>query len=372
MQTCEVTVIRMKYRINNSYADEITGERFKLAKEEDEVVILVDTDNDKKVVPKEDFQSEFELSMRSKFVDFIEHQKARKNKATWGNRQSGLRKLDKWMNKGGLKLSDLSARKLDKWLTWMVNNEVDERTAYEYVTSVRLFYDWHLMDEDESNPARNVKTKWIDKESTKHTKVTLTPDEVSALVESAQTMRGKAMLSLMASTGLRAKECCEAKLEGLNLDERSLVVETVKTDFGERTVYYDRKTRRILKKYINEYRNKYAETNDEYIFLSRNINQHTEHPHVSTDRLRQEFVNAVESCEKIEDKVKFEKMNDGRERCTVTSHILRRSFSQAWVDSGGDIMSLKNHQGWVNLETAKEYLDETVDRDTRDRYGLDL
>jgi hypothetical protein len=35
-------------------------------------------------------------------------------------------------------------------------------------------------------------------------------------------------------------------------------------------------------------------------------------------------------------------------------------------------MSLKNHQGWENLETAKEYLDETVDRDIRDRYGLDL
>lgn len=372
MQICKTSVIGMKYRINNSYRDEVTGERFELAKEKDDEVILVDSDNQKNVVTKEEFQSDFELSMRSEFVDFIEHQKARKEKGTWGNRQSGLRKLDKWMNERGLELPDLSAKELDKWLTWMVNNEVDERTAYEYMTSVRLFYDWHLMDEDEKNPARNVKTKWIEKNKAKHTKITLSPDEISALVESAQTMRGKAMLSLMASTGLRAKECCEAKLENLDLDERALTVDTVKTDFGERTVYFDRKTRRVLKKYIREYREKYAETNDEYLFLSRNINQHTEHPHVSTDRLRQEFIDAVENCEEIQDKVKFEKMNDGRERCTITSHILRRSFSQAWVDSGGDIMSLKNHQGWENLETAKEYLDETVDRDIRDRYGLDL
>ena len=80
----------------------------------------------------------------------------------------------------------------------------------------------------------------------------------------------------------------------------------------------------------------------------------------------------MENCEEIQDKVKYEEMSDGRERCTVSTHILRRSFSEAWVDSGGDIMSLKNHQGWENLETAKEYLDETVDRDTRDGYGLDL
>ncbi len=142
-----------------------------------------------------------------------------------------------------------------------------------------------------------MKTKWIEKDETKHTKITLSPDEISALVESAQTMRGKAMLSLMASTGLRAKECCEAELEKLDLDERALTVDTVKTDFGERTVYFDRKTRRVLKKYSREYREKYAETNDEYLFLSRNINQHTEHPHVSTDRLRQEFIDAVENCE---------------------------------------------------------------------------
>lgn len=135
-------------------------------------------------------------------------------------------------------------------------------------------------------------------------------------------------------------------------------------------MYFDRKTRRILRRYIQKYREKYTETNDEYLFLSRNFNQHKKNARVSTDRLRREFIEAGLNCEQIQDKVDYEEMSDGRERCTVTSYILRRSFSQAWVDSGGDIMSLKNHQGWENLETAKKYLDDTVDRDTRDRYGL--
>lgn len=364
----------MQTETHATYREKKTGRRFTLtyADSDSDEYVLLNGDGTKVEVDKDAFQSEYERSMRREFEDFVEHQKARKAQGTWKNRQAGLRKLDKWMNERNLELSDLSAKKLDKWLTWMVNNEVDERTAYEYVTSIRLFYDWHLMDEDDQNPAREVKTKWIEKQTTKHTKPTLTPDEISALVDSAQTMRGRAMLSLMASTGIRAKECCQARLDTLDLDERSLVVETVKTDFGKRTVYFDRKTRRILRKYIQKYREKYAETNDEYLFLSRNVNQHKENAHVSTDRLREEFVEAVLNCEQIQGKVDYEEMSDGRERCTVTSHILRRSFSQAWVDSGGDIMSLKNHQGWENLETAKEYLNDTVDRDTRDRYGLDL
>ena len=312
--------------------------------------------------------------MRTEFESFVDYLKARKSKSTWLNRQSGLKKLNEWMDEKDYELEDLDAVTLESFLTWMANGDVSNRTAYEYITAVRLFFDWYEKRSDFTvNPARNVDTDWIDKDEPKHSKPNLTVEEMRALIESAPSMRAKAMISLMASTGIRAKECCQAEMDNLDLDERSLMIDTVKTDYGERPVYFDLRTKRILKKYIeNGYREKYASTNDEYIFLSYNKNQHKEHPHVSTDRLRDDFLTAVENCEKIQDKVEKEEMEDGRERSTIGTHILRRSFSQHWIDNGGDLMSLKNHQGWENLETAKQYLSDDVDRETRDRYGLSL
>ena len=312
------------------------------------------------------------------FEDFVAHQQSRKAKSTWMNKQSGIKKLEKFLLERDLDLEDVSARNLRSFLTWMVNNEVSNQTAYEYMTAVRQFYDWYLIEESRDNPARAVDTDWIDKKETEHTKITLNQEEVSALVESAQSFRGKAMLALMASTGIRRLECCQAKIDNLDLDERSLEIMTVKTDFGKRTVYFDRRTRRILKEYITGgYRDKYANNDSEYIFVSADYGQYEGEGHISVDRLTQDFNSAVENCDEIQDKVEYEEMEGKGKRCTVTSHILRRSFSQFWVDSengkpSGDIMSLKNHQGWENLETAKDYLEDTVERETRDQFGLSL
>jgi len=65
-------------------------------------------------------------------------------------------------------------------------------------------------------------------------------------------------------------------------------------------------------------------------------------------------------------------MADGRQRATMSTHILRRSFCQNWINSNGDIMSLRNIVGWKNLETAKEYISDDTSVDKRDRYGITL
>jgi site-specific recombinase XerD len=314
---------------------------------------------------------------------FARNQRSKKAESTYRNIQSGLAKFEQYLKEelDSISLDEVGGRDIDQWVTWMVPDDEEEdwgeelaqTTAYEYLTAVRLFYDWYYLDEPTDNPARKVSTSWMDRDPV-HPKPTLSQEEVRALVDSAETKRAEAMMGLMASTGMRIKEACLIESEQVDLDNRKIDdLTTVKTDYGDRTVYFSRKCRRLLDEYISDgYRMKYASGDSPYLFTSADYGQHGDDNGLSVDRAREDFKSAVANCGDIQDKVVYEETADSKIRCSVTSHILRRSFCQHWVDSGGDLMNLKNQVGWVSLETAKKYLNDDVDPDKVERYGLDL
>lgn len=316
--------------------------------------------------------------MRQVFEEFLESESGY-SKSTLQNRKSGLRKFGQWLDETDRTVDDCGGRELRTWFGWMETKTVEDENGNEkvvewhpdltrsnYLTHIRQFYDWYYLDDDNiENPADKVKTTQLNYE-TKHDKPTLNSQEVRMLIGSAQSKRAEALLSLMASTGCRVGEAVQIRMDQLDLEDRRIDdLPTIKTDVDPRTVWFDRSARTSLKQYINGgYRDQYAGDSD-YVFKS--YGERGEH--MSTDRARVDFLTAVENCNSIQDKVEYETMADGRERCNITTHILRRSFCQAWVDNGGDIMSLKNQVGWKNLETAKQYLDDEVSKDERDRYG---
>ena len=308
------------------------------------------------------------------FNKFIRREKGRFTKDTWMNRQSGIAKFEEYILKNDLEIDECTQRNLDSYLSYLTTPQdeggagLTDLSASLYMTAVRKFYDWYLMDEDAENPARKVSTSHMDLKNVEYDKITLNQDELRALVDSAETQRGKALISLMASTGLRLREACSLKRKQVELEFRKVSeVKTLKRDDDHhRDVFFDRRTRRILKKYINGTRAKYGES--KYFFTSRN----NTNSHMSTDRGRVEFKRAVENCDEVQEYIDFNVMADGRERSTLSSHILRRSFCQIFVDNGGDIMTLKNIAGWDKLETAKSYLDESNDLQTRDKFGVQL
>lgn len=299
---------------------------------------------------------------------FLDDQKVKYTKSTYMNRKSAINKFEDWLRINGHKVKDLSQFDINEFFKWLIREDgasMGEYSAYQYLTSVRKYFKYvPELDKD----VCDINTSWIDY-TPKHTKPTLAQNEIRELVKSAESKRGEALISLMASTGMRLGEAVRVEMGQLYLDERMIKdLETIKTDYGKRTVYFDRSTRRTLREYINKgYRGKYPSDSD-YLFVSEGERS----KHMSTDRGRVEFNRAVRNCDEIKDKVEYEVMCDGRERCTVSTHILRRSFCQNWVDSGGDIMSLKNIVGWEDLETAKDYLDDTVTKQKRDSYGLRL
>lgn len=301
------------------------------------------------------------LEMEERFIDDV---RVKRSDSTLGNRKSALNKFKKWLEMEELELDDVDDFMVNEFFKWMiVEEDLSELSAYNYLISVKSYFDFvPSLDKD----VCDIDTSWINY-APKYDKPSLEEDELSALVGATNSKRGEALLGLMAGTGMRLGEAVDIEMEQVDLDNRCIRdLETIKTDYGERTVYFNRKVRRILREYIKQgYRGKYP-SNGSYLFLSDGERS----KHISTDRGRVEFKRAVADCDVIDDKVKYEEMSDGRVRCSVTSHILRRSFCQNWIDNGGDIMSLKNQVGWVDLETAKAYLSEDVDKEKVDKFGV--
>jgi site-specific recombinase XerD len=314
--------------------------------------------------------------------DFITARESGRAKSTIQNYRSALRKFEDFCLKRDIEVTEIKNREMDTF-KGLLRGDVSDITAAQYLGNISEFYKWLLLDSDKPNPVLELPQD-IDTTDTQHEKPTLDEDQVRDLVDSASDMRGKTLLSLMSTTGLRLQEACNAKLSKLDLENRSLEVMTVKTGFGPRTVYFDRKTRRLLDTYINQgYRLKYNSPDSDYIFIGSNTNQYKvqeqeeaeeigeeiDNANISTDVGRRIFMDALENSS-IE--VEYERYSDGRKRSKHTSHILRRSFCQNWIDSNGDIMSLRNTVGWESVETAKNYIDDKTDLGKRDRYGITL
>jgi len=300
------------------------------------------------------------------FERFLRSQRNLKADSTIGNYQSGLSKYDDFLQQEDLTVEDVGRKDIQLFISDLAG-EVSDQTVSNYLTAVTKYYEWEEME----SPLAEINTgEYLDLKSVKHSKPTLSVEQVKDVVDSAQSKRAHAMLALMASSGMRLKEACSCKLSNLDLDERYIEIETVKNDFGWRRAFFDRKTRRLLNQYINGgHRDEYEGTDSDYIFLSKAYGQYEGNGHLSTDRGRKDFRTAVTNSSVEPD---IEEYDDGRERWTITTHILRRSFCQHWIDEDGDLMSLKNQVGWESLETAKSYIDDEATLDKRDSYGVRL
>jgi len=316
------------------------------------------------------------------FNQFIGKQKRRFAKSTYLTRQSGLVKFEYYILLNGIDIDDVNQRHIDDFLDWLQGEqELTDITASTYITAVRKFYDNYYMATDDKNPCRDLNTDHMDLKNPEFEKIKLNEDELRALIDAAPTKRSKALVALLAGTGLRIQEACKLKYDTdrdwrkkeneLILGKRMVKdVETLKRDGHKRTVYFDRRTRRILKDYINSTRAKYGES--DYLFIARNVNNkedlNKDKP-MSVARGRVDFNSAVENCDDIQHLLEYNETANGAKRANITSHICRRSFCQIFVDNGGDLMSLKNIAGWETLETAKNYLEGDNDLDTRDKFG---
>ncbi|GAG64759.1 unnamed protein product [marine sediment metagenome] len=152
---------------------------------------------------------------------------------------------------------------------------------------------------------------------------TLEPDEEMRLLNSASTLRDRAILTLFIDSGIRSSELAE-------LRRQDIKAETVRVHgkTGEREVPISDETRRLLLSVIAE------DSKDEYVF------------HSHKGLLTRNGVYRIVFGHMRKAGIKGPKLGP---------HRIRHAFGKTYLVSGGDVRSLQEIMGHASITTTQKY-----------------
>ncbi|MEF8799369.1 MAG: tyrosine-type recombinase/integrase, partial [Candidatus Bipolaricaulota bacterium] len=202
---------------------------------------------------------------------------------------------------------------------------------------LKAFFNW-LVDENyiPNSPINGIKEP---KTPDKFPKV-LDDNQVKMLVDTARNWRRTwagyrnfTMIITFLDTGLRLNELLTAKLDDLDLDDRSIKVNG--KGAKDRRVYFGKNNYTCLKHWL-KIRGNAEEVFDDTIFISQN-----------GDKLKERHVER--SISRIQKKA-------GLEAVQVSPHVLRHTAATLAIQNGLDAFSLKRQFGWEQMRTALKYV----------------
>lgn len=159
----------------------------------------------------------------------------------------------------------------------------------------------------------------------------LTEAEVSRMLWGTKNIREKAMLSLLAYSGIRNRSFCNLKVRDIDLGENTLIVRKAKGN-KEYITNISSDCVKILLKYLEEHPRK----NDDYLFTSiKKNNQYT------TSDLRK-LVQTIAS------RIGINKQ--------VYPHLLRHSLASNMLNRGANIVLIKEQLGHDWIQSTETYL----------------
>lgn len=202
-------------------------------------------------------------------------------------------------------------------------------TTGKKLSVIKSFFAW-LVDEEIilRNPAARIKQM----KQPKRLPIALTSVELEMLRESCETLRERAMMEVMYSTGCRLSEIGNMKRADINWNDGSLSV--VGKGNKERIVYLNPKANYHLKKYVNEC--EYADNHCEHLF--------------STERRPYRQIQNKSIQDVIE---RIAKRTDITKN--VTPHTFRRTMATLAMNSGIELGDLQQLLGHENPSTTLRY-----------------
>jgi integrase/recombinase XerC len=238
---------------------------------------------------------------------------------------------------------------LRSFLGWLDRRGLSRRTAARKLSAVRSFFRFlHLEDRLERNPTRAVRSPRLEKRLPGH----LTRKDVQSVFDTAEARaaentlggtRNLALLELLYGSGLRL-----AELHGLDVPDLDLVAEQVKVrgkGRKERIVPLTRAAVVAVRRYQprrDEVSGRAPGAADRRALLGGPTGRRL------SRRAIQKIVHGL-----------FEAAGAGEE---LGVHSLRHSFATHLLDSGADLMAVKELLGHVSLSTTRIYTHTTTER----------
>ena len=223
--------------------------------------------------------------------------------------------VEKFLKKANKNPSDLNEEDIKSYLGDLFDTK-SKNTIMLAIASLKFFYTQILGKE-----SFNIKTPKKDKKLPE----VLTKEEVRRLIDSADNIKSRLIISLLYSSGLRVSELVNLKLEDLNLDEKTGWVRKGK---GSKDRLFTISGN--LSEELAEYRARKAE--DKYVFSK-------EKP--LTTRNIQKIIKGLRQRDGINKK--------------VTPHTLRHSFATHLLEQGTDIRMIQVLLGHSSISTTQIY-----------------
>ena len=158
--------------------------------------------------------------------------------------------------------------------------------------------------------------------------VTLTRQEIKALIQASKPKRNRLIVQFLYSSGARVSECVKLKIIDLNLKEK---IGSIRGGKGnkDRTIILSKEWAKYLKKYLDK-----KKVKSEFVFSKKNGKP------ISSDTVQRIVREAAE-------KAGIQKR--------VTPHTLRHSYATHLLDAGENIRKIQELLGHTNLNTTQIY-----------------
>lgn len=228
------------------------------------------------------------------------------------------------MSKG---VSKITTDDIRGYITYLSESrKLKETSLQTHINTLRAFFGWLYVEEKiKKNPMLKIHSLKIDK---KNARQALSIEELERLRDACKGYREKALVEFLVSTGCRLSEVSELDIEGLNFNDRTVIV-TGKGD-KDRLVYFSVRARLMLQEYMK------GRKGGRGLFVS------SKSPYRPLkQRAIQRIVHAVSERAGL--------------AARVHPHLLRHTFATLALNSGMDVTVIQRLLGHEDIATTQIY-----------------
>lgn len=255
-----------------------------------------------------------------------------------------LTRICKFLNNPDI--DKISITDLREFMISLSENDITESTRQYYWKVIKSFFKWAEEELEISRPDKRLAMPKVQKPDI----LPYTEEEIKRLIKACGKMkpssptnraayqakrstakRDHLIIMILLDTGIRVSELCRLKYTDVNLENKSLRIQTFETGIKthDRTVYLGNTTMKLLIPYASEKINE-----DDFLVKGRNdkpLNR-----------------NSVAHL--------LARMGKRAQVSGVDAHRFRHTFAIQYLRNGGDIYTLQRLLGHRSLEIVKNYL----------------
>ena len=230
-------------------------------------------------------------------------------------------------------IKDLNKYDLHEYVS-MISKSISSKSLSRKIATIKSLFKFMLSENIiENNISKSIRAPKISKKLPNH----LTIDEMNLFFDKSLDMvemplRDLSVIDLLYSTGIRVSECASILISNINFKNNSIKI--LGKGKKERIVLFGDKTKKNLMRYINEENIQI----DGYLFISGN------------KKSKKNYITTRTIYNIVKKYVKFISSNE-----KLGPHSLRHSFATHLLQTGSDLMAIKDLLGHSSLSSTQIY-----------------